>query len=191
MPGPPPLPPMRAVGQSAPQPTTNDLYEKYHASFVRPSRCSSQTTLPAVLSTSPSSNPLLKAGAEGKLLVPKLKSMAPQRSFSNVNVSHSPRRSSLLAQSSRNSDASSEYSSRRGSHTSGRHQESSSWSYDGVHTYPALQRPSRFEKKMERVWVPASSNTSEVPGQGEGTWETKEVEVPVYEERKRLFLFAH
>ncbi|KZT43761.1 hypothetical protein SISSUDRAFT_495387 [Sistotremastrum suecicum HHB10207 ss-3] len=201
----------RTTGRSAPQPSTADLYEKYHASFVRTSRSSSLALLPAApspLSSSVTAHPLVKAAAEGKLLVPNLKSMAPQRSSSSVSVTQSPRRGpSLLSQMLKRADEELSSNSSTASDTSSRNRAcelhffllqilflisliARSLSRDRVHTVSKLAQPTRMEKHTQFVWIPAPDNTSREEGIGEGHWESREVDVEVPDDRKRLFRFA-
>ncbi|KAF8073778.1 hypothetical protein FPV67DRAFT_1479242 [Lyophyllum atratum] len=179
-----------------------ELLTKFSQSFRRTSRPSTpMSTSPAPLSSSPSSasfslsspprkreRPLLKRGAEGKLLVPEVMmrvnssgsttSLSSQYSASSRTSVKSP-----LSQASSSSDeddrtqrcdsaASLPHSSKRPS------VETRSWSYDNIKTYPIMRLPTktRIEKRTVRRVV-------------DGVETDVEVEVEVEEKLKRLFLF--
>jgi hypothetical protein len=122
--------------------------------------------------------PILKKGAEGKLLVPDVKLKV---STSYVNISGSPA-SSYRNSNSRITRRTSEFSD--SSMTSvteedeltfrSRGVETRAWSYDNVLTYPCMAPPVRTERRLEKRVVDGVEHEFEV-----------EVELPL----KRLFLF--
>jgi hypothetical protein len=122
--------------------------------------------------------PILKKGAEGKLLVPDVKLKV---STSYVNISGSSA-SSYRNSPSRIARRTSEFSD--GSMTSvteedelsfkSRPVETRAWSYENVLTYPCMVPPTRTERRLEKCMIDGVEREVEV-----------EVELPL----KRLFLF--
>jgi len=189
--------------------TVDELYSKYNLAFAR--RSESRTSMhssSSVLSMARSlpttvapivkkkEVPILKKGAEGKLLVPDVKLKV---STSYVNISGSPA-SSYRNSSSRITRRTSEFSD--SSMTSVTEEDeltfksrgvesepyfylfpspsylstspARAWSYDNVLTYPCMAPPIRTEKRLETRVVDGVEHEFEV-----------EVELPL----KRLFLF--
>jgi len=188
--------------------TVDELYSKYNLAFAR--RSESRTSIhssSSVLSMARSlpttvapivkkkEVPILKKGAEGKLLVPDVKLKV---STSYVTISGSPS-SSYRNSGSRIARRTSEFSD--GSMASVTEEDELSfkprsieselpsqlffysclfassaraWSYDNVLTYPCMAPPTRTEKRLEKRVVDGVEREVEV-----------EVELPL----KRLFLF--
>ena len=183
--------------------TVDELYSKYNLAFARRSESrSSIQSSPSVLSMPRSlpttvapivkkkEVPILKKGAEGRLLVPDVKLKV---STSYVNVSGSPASSRMTRRASGFSDGSRNGLNAEDELTFGsRPVESQSffytlslsfahlppqvraWSYDNVLTYPCMVPPVRTEKRVEKQVVDGVEQQVEV-----------EVELPL----KRLFLF--
>ena len=185
--------------------TVDELYSKYNLAFAR--RSESRTSMhssSSVLSMARSlpttvapivkkrEVPILKKGAEGKLLVPDVKLKV---STSYVNVSASPSRNSsrIVRRTSEFSDGSmasvneeDELSFKSRAVESEFHLQhlfrstcsfpflARAWSYDNVLTYPCMMPPTRTEKRVERRVIDGVEQEVEV-----------EIELPL----KRLFLF--
>jgi len=119
--------------------------------------------------------PLLKKGAEGKLLVPDVKLKV---STSFVNVSGSPASSNIhiSRRASGFSDGSMASLTEEEEELtfSSRPVETRAWSYDNVLTYPCMAPPVRTERRLEKRILDGVEQEVEV-----------EVELPL----KRLFLF--
>ena len=180
--------------------TVDELYSKYNLAFAR--RSESRTSIhssPSVLSmpcSLPTSVapivkkkevPILKKGAEGRLLVPDVKLKV---STSYVNIPGSPASSSRMSRKASGfSDGS--LSAQDELMFKARPVESMSlllaylflcspvlevraWSYDNVLTYPCMVPPTRTEKRFEKRVVDGVEQEVEV-----------EIELPL----KRLFLF--
>ncbi|KAG1785458.1 uncharacterized protein HD556DRAFT_1458489 [Suillus plorans] len=166
------LPPPQS-GQS----DSEELYTKYSLPLSRrhelhmslfPHSASSSAQSPPLSSTSTSLScrrrrevPLLKRGAEGRLLVPDVRLAKPLR-----------RHPSKVSQDSILSDTTSESlspSSRPAPQTR-------TWSYDNIKTYPVMMPPAKKEKHIEHRMV-------------DGEVEEVEVEVEVVQPLRRLFLF--
>ncbi|KAF8555723.1 hypothetical protein OG21DRAFT_1521572 [Imleria badia] len=153
---------------------TDELYAKYYLPLSR--RCESRSTLfPHMPHSTPMSSastssrrrretPLVKAGAEGRLLVPNVTMRA--HSGSSQSLSSTSLRSPL----SRYPSAISEDIS------SPPQVQVRSWSYDNIKTYPVMMPPPKKEKRIETRIV-------------EGYLKEVEVEVEVVQPLKRLFLF--
>ena len=183
--------------------TVDELYSKYNLAFAR--RSESRTSIhssPSLLSLPRSlpttvapivkkkEVPILKKGAEGRLLVPDVKLKV---STSHANMSGSPTSSRMSRRASGFSDGSMTGLSPDDELTfKSRPVESEplslslhrsvtypyppvrAWSYDNVLTYPCMAPPSRTEKRVEKRVVDGVEQEVEV-----------EVELPL----KRLFLF--
>lgn len=168
----------------------DELYAKYYLPFTR--RSESRTTLfppstfhssSSIAPVAPSStstrrrreNPVIKASAEGRLLVPKVTLRAHSSSGQSVS-SASPlsRDTSELSEDSMSSD-------QRSSSDSARDHSRPpvsvrSWSYENVRTYPVMMPRPKKEKRMESRLV-------------DGELKEVEVEVEIVQPLKRLFLF--
>jgi hypothetical protein len=165
---------------------TDELYAKYSLPLSRRSESRSALFPPMAQSTplSPGSTssrrrretPLVKAGAEGRLLVPNVAMRAHSASSQSVSSA------SLSSPLSRYPSAISE-----GSMWNERHNTSAtaasrpqvqvrSWSYDNIKTYPIMMPPKKKEKRIETRIV-------------DGYLTEVEVEVEVVQPLKRLFLF--
>ncbi|KAF9783337.1 hypothetical protein BJ322DRAFT_147206 [Thelephora terrestris] len=167
--------------------TVDELYSKYNSAFAR--RSESRTSIhssSSVLSMARSlpttvepivkkkEVPILKKGAEGKLLVPDVKLKV---STSYVNISGSPASSNIhmVRRASGFSDRSmSSVTEEDELSFKSRPIETRAWSYDNVLTYPCMAPPVRTEKRLEKRIVDGVEKEVEV-----------EVELPL----KRLFLF--
>ncbi|KAF8442960.1 hypothetical protein L210DRAFT_960769 [Boletus edulis BED1] len=165
---------------------TDELYAKYSLPLSR--RCESRSTLfphsqstPPLSPTSTSSRrrretPLVKAGAEGRLLVPNVTMRAHNASSQSLSTA------SLCSPLSRYPSAISEDSMFDEQHstspsTASRPQvQVRSWSYDNIKTYPIMMLPPKKEKRIETRIV-------------DGYLKEVEVEVEVVQPLKRLFLF--
>ncbi|KAI0786205.1 hypothetical protein C8Q75DRAFT_794239 [Abortiporus biennis] len=192
-------------------PEVDKLYSKFSESLSRRSESrinmAAQHALPSSPTGStrslPTSNtaptrvrevPILKPGAEGKLLVPNVKMRRTSSNMSNYETSSSSSWSSYpptVAGSNRkrsplsrqNSDMSTDISDLDADDTirpsslptTQRTQEVRSWSYSDILTYPIMQLPQK-ERRMVRRLV-------------DGKECVEEVVVDVYPERKRLFNF--
>ncbi|KAG6878911.1 hypothetical protein C0992_006733 [Termitomyces sp. T32_za158] len=164
-----------------------DRLDKFSQSFRRTSSCSPPTLSPASLSPSRKERPLVKRGAEGKLLVPnvmlRVNSHSSSTSLSSQLSSQCNPRSPLSQGST--SDDGEESQNQRCTSASSLPQpkrptvETRSWSYDSVKTYPTMRIPkkTRIEKHTEKRIV-------------DGQEVEVEVEVEVEEKPKCLFLFA-
>jgi len=167
--------------------TVDELYSKYNLAFAR--RSESRTSMhssSSVLSMARSlpttvapiikkkEVPILKKGAEGKLLVPDVKLKV---STSYVNISASPASSNgrIARRTSEFSDGSMASVTEEDELTfKPRAIETRAWSYDNVLTYPCMVPPVRTETRVEKRIVDGVERDVKV-----------EVEVPL----KRLFLF--
>ncbi|KAH0832024.1 hypothetical protein J3R83DRAFT_12929 [Lanmaoa asiatica] len=170
---------------------TDELYAKYSLPLSR--RCESRSTLfapnasysahaiPPLSPTSTSSRrrretPLVKAGAEGRLLVPNVATRA--HSVSSQSRSSASLCSPLSRHPSEISEDSmwNEQRSTPASVSSRPQVQVRSWSYDNIKTYPVMMPPKKKEKRIETRVI--DGNLKEV-----------EVEVEVVQPLKRLFLF--
>ncbi|THG97265.1 hypothetical protein EW026_g4703 [Hermanssonia centrifuga] len=174
-----------------------ELYSKFDMSFSRRSESrmslshqmlstsptGSTRSLPTTVSSSYSRKrevPILKKGAEGKLLVPDVKMKRSDSGLSSCSSSWtgtsvsgtSRRRSPLSRQNSEASVMEEDVTVRSPIEQSASGQ---SWSYKDQ-TYPIMQLPPKREKRIERRMV-------------DGVERDVVVEVMVVPERKRLFLF--
>ncbi|PPQ81460.1 hypothetical protein CVT24_001449 [Panaeolus cyanescens] len=193
------LPAVSTVNVSA-HSASDDLIHKFSETFARrsesrismhnptPSRSSSSTVGPSS-PTSTRSVPLspkrerslVAKGAEGRLCVPegvtlKVRTTSSSSVCSSGNTASSRSRSvrsplSATSVSSEDDEEAVMYPFSRPK------VETRSWSYDNLKTYPIMQLPPKKIKKTERQLI-------------DGVEQDVEVEVEVYEERKRLFLFA-
>jgi len=169
---------------------TDELYAKYSLPLSR--RCESRTTLfphtassgqsvPPLSPTSTSSRrrretPLVKPGAEGRLLVPNVTLRA--HSASGQSLSSASLCSPLSRYPSELSEDSlwNEQRSTSASTSSRPQVQVRSWSYDNIKTYPVMMPPPKKEKRVERRIV-------------DGHLEEVEIEVEIVQPLKRLFLF--
>ncbi|KAH8096994.1 hypothetical protein BXZ70DRAFT_1065753 [Cristinia sonorae] len=200
-----------SVATTAPPVRSNsdidDLYSKFEASLSRRSESRAALAAQHVLSTSPtgsirslpanssssfSSYPqhsrrrevlLLKPGAEGKLLVPKVTMRRTPSSLSSYESAPRMKHSPLSRQGSELSVGESvpeedEDVTMRPQSLPTMHQrpEVRSWSYSDLLTYPIMELPFKKEKRIEKRVV--GGKEVEI-----------EVEVEIIPERKRLFLF--
>ncbi|KAG2155967.1 uncharacterized protein EDB93DRAFT_1101727 [Suillus bovinus] len=178
------LPPPRSS-----QSYSEELYAKYSLPLSRrsesrmslfPHSASSSAHSPPLSPTSTSSSgrrrrevPLLKRGAEGRLLVPDV--ILTRNNSSMGTLSQRPakplrRHPSEVSGDSILSDTTSESldsSSRPAPQTR-------TWSYDNIKTYPVMMPPTTKEKRIEQHMI---------------NGEVKEIEVEVVQPLKRLFLF--
>ncbi|THH30540.1 hypothetical protein EUX98_g3654 [Antrodiella citrinella] len=187
----------------------DNLYSKFEASLSRRSESRASIAAQHALSTSPtgsirslpatcgsssslSSYPqhsrrresaLLKAGAEGKLLVPNVAMRRTPSSLSTGESAPRMRRSPLSRQGSELSvegsvlEEDEDITMRPQSlPVTQQRPEVRSWSYSDLLTYPIMQLPAKKEKRIERRIV-------------DGQMVDVEVEVEVFPERKRLFNF--
>ncbi|KAI0269784.1 hypothetical protein BC834DRAFT_841564 [Gloeopeniophorella convolvens] len=182
--------------------TSDDLYSKYPLAFSR--RSDSRSSLPGSAPQAQSfpvharrrEQSILKPGAEGKLLVPdvKLKASSAGSYYSNDGASVSSWRSGSTRSHARSplSRHGSEVSVESGSDlldavpehqlpsslpaTKRPTNETRSWSYDNMTTYPVMPMPPRKEIRYERRVV-------------DGVTTVVETEIEVQPQRKRLFLF--
>ncbi|KIK95158.1 hypothetical protein PAXRUDRAFT_827273 [Paxillus rubicundulus Ve08.2h10] len=181
-----PLPRLSRSSQSY----TDELYAKYSLPLSRrsesrtavfpPSTSYFTQSLPPLSPTSTSSRrrretPLVKARAEGRLLVPDVTPRAHSVS------SQSPSPASLCSPLTRYPSEDSMWSEQRsGSEPlppSSRPQaQVRSWSYDNMKTYPVMMLPPKKEKRIETRIV-------------DGKAKEVEVEVEIVQPLKRLFLF--
>ncbi|KAG2029083.1 hypothetical protein BDR03DRAFT_881871 [Suillus americanus] len=166
---------------------SEELYTKYSLPLSRrsesrmslfPHSASFSAQSPLLSPTSTSSSyrrrrevPLLKRGAEGRLLVPDV---MLTRNNSSMGVLSQPLTQHLseVGEDSILSDTTSESlspSSRPAPQTR-------PWSYDNIKTYPVMMPPAKKEKRIEHRMV-------------DGEVEEVEVEVEVVQPLKRLFLF--
>lgn len=170
---------------------SEELYTKYSLPLSRrsesrmslfPHSASSSAQSPPLSPTSTSSSgrrrrevPLLKRGAEGRLLVPDViltrnnSSMGP---LSQRLAKPLKRHPSEVSEDSILSDTTSESlgsSSRLAPQIR-------TWSYDNIKTYPVMMPPAKMEKRIEHRMV-------------DGEVKEVEVEVEVLQPLKRLFLF--
>ncbi|KIM89163.1 hypothetical protein PILCRDRAFT_2441 [Piloderma croceum F 1598] len=187
----------------------DDLYSKYPLSFSRRSESRTSLGIPGSYPTSSSAvsfrqqqeKPLLKPGAEGKLLVPDVKLKVKTSSSLSLSVASSASLSSWRSGSSYPASSrrsirsplnrhSSEFSegalSDQGSKSDDDEPlpaprrpnvETRSWSYDNLMTYPVMQPPRRREKRIQKQVV-------------NGEERDIEVEVEVTQSFKQLFLFS-
>ncbi|EIW81000.1 hypothetical protein CONPUDRAFT_165236 [Coniophora puteana RWD-64-598 SS2] len=174
------VPPRRPVSSS-----TNELYAKFSEQFARRSesrtalfpQSSSSQSLPPLSPTSTTSSchrkevPILKPGAEGRLLVPDVKLRA--RTGSSYSVSSRSTRSPLARQPSESS-ADSAWNEKLDSPRPT--QQNRSWSYDNVKTYPVMMPTPNKEKRIVKRVV-------------DGEEKDVEIEVEVTPHLKRLFIF--
>jgi len=184
--------------------TVDELYSKYNLAFAR--RCESRTSMhssSSVLSMARSlpttvapiikrkEVPILKKGAEGKLLVPDVK-LKVSTSYVTISGSSANSNSRITRRTSEFSDGSmtsvteeDELSFKPRTVESESHSlrflrprlicpPARAWSYDNVLTYPCMVPPVRTERRIERHVVDGVERDIEV-----------EVELPL----KRLFLF--
>ncbi|KAG6877344.1 hypothetical protein C0993_008431 [Termitomyces sp. T159_Od127] len=168
-----------------------DRLDKFSQSFRRTSSCSPNAVPTMSSSSYPPSRkerPLVKRGAEGKLLVPnvmmRVNSHSSSTSLSSQWSSQGNARSPLSQESSSDDGEDIVQSQRCTSASSLRPPkrptvETRSWSYDNVKTYPTMRIPkkTRIEKHKEKRIV-------------DGQEVEVEVEVEVEEKPKCLFLFA-
>lgn len=180
------LPPPRSS-----QSYSDELYTKYslplsrrsesRMSLFRPST-SSSTHSPPLSPTSTSSSsrrrreqPLIKRGAEGRLLVPEVVLTRNNSSMGLLSQQFSKpmdRHPSEASEDSISSDCTSESlgpANRPAPQTR-------TWSYDNIKTYPVMMPPAKKEKRIEHHMV-------------DGEIKEVEVEVEVVQPLKRLFLF--
>ncbi|KAF9221647.1 hypothetical protein BS17DRAFT_710807 [Gyrodon lividus] len=172
---------------------TDELYAKYSLPLSRrsesrttlfpPSTSYSTQSLPPLSPTSTSSRrrretPLVKAGAEGRLLVPDVTLRA--HSASSQSLSSASLCSPLSRYPSEISEDSMWSEQRSGSESippSSRPEvQVRSWSYDNIKTYPMMMPPPKKEKRVETRIV-------------DGKLKDVEVEVEIIQPLKRLFLF--
>ncbi|KAG6332814.1 hypothetical protein ID866_6278 [Astraeus odoratus] len=185
-------PAVRPLTRSS-QSYNDELYAKYSLPLSRrsesrttlfpPSTSYSSQSLPPLSPTSTSSrrrreNPLLKAGAEGRLLVPNVALRA--HSSSSQSVSSASLCSPLSRYPSELSEDSMWTDQRSSSDSlppaSQPPVSVRSWSYDNVKTYPLMKPPPKKERRWETRVI-------------EGETKQIEVEVEVTQPLKRLFLF--
>ncbi|KAL4080658.1 hypothetical protein J3A83DRAFT_4184655 [Scleroderma citrinum] len=172
---------------------TDELYTKYNLPLARrsesrttlfpPSSSYSSSSLPHLSSSSTSTtrrrreNPVIKASAEGRLLVPKVTLRAHSSSSQSVSSASlcSPlsRDTSELSEDSMSSDqrSSSDSAPNLQPPVSGR-----SWSYDNVRTYSVMMPRPKMEKRIETRMI-------------EGEMKEVEVEVEIAQPLKPLFRF--
>ncbi|KAG1745938.1 uncharacterized protein EDB91DRAFT_1080180 [Suillus paluster] len=169
---------------------SDELYTKYSLPLSRrsesrmilfpPASCSTQTPPLSPTSTSSSSRrrrevPLLKRGAEGRLLVPDVVLTRNNSSMGSLSQRLSKplsRHPSEASEDSILSDSASESlgpSSRPAPQTR-------AWSYDNMKTYPVMMPPAKKERRIEHRMV-------------DGVIKEVEVEVEIVQPLKRLFLF--
>ncbi|KAG1885062.1 hypothetical protein F4604DRAFT_149514 [Suillus subluteus] len=180
------LPPPRSS-----QSYSEELYTKYSLPLSRrsesrmslfPHSASSSAQSPPLSPTSTSSScrrrrevPLLKRGAEGRLLVPDViltRNNSSMGLLSQRLAKPLRRHPSEVSEDSILSDTTSESlgtSSRPGPQIR-------TWSYDNIKTYPVMMPPAKKEKRIEHRMV-------------DGEVKEVEVEVEVVQPLKRLFLF--
>ncbi|KAH9949843.1 hypothetical protein B0H21DRAFT_70272 [Amylocystis lapponica] len=184
-----------------------EMYSKYALSFSR--RSESRASLPSTSPTGSSRSlpnapirhrevPLVKRGAEGRLLVPAgqmrrvpsaLSSEGPSSWSSSAHSAYTTGNRKRSPLSRQNSDASMESAdtasqddddashwSASVSGTQKRAPQMRSWSYADTMTYPIMQLPPKKEKRIERRIV-------------DGEERDVEVEVEIVKPLKRLFLF--
>ena len=166
--------------------STNELYAKFSEQFARRSESraalfphsSSSQSLPPLSPTSTTSSrhrkevPILKPGAEGRLLVPDVKLRA--RTASSYSVSSRSTRSPLARQPSESSTHSAW--NEQCDSPSRPTQQTRSWSYDNVKTYPVMMPTPKKEKRIVKQVV-------------DGEERDVEIEVEVTPHLKRLFIF--
>ncbi|KIJ64634.1 hypothetical protein HYDPIDRAFT_175559 [Hydnomerulius pinastri MD-312] len=168
---------------------TDELYAKYSLPLSRrsesrstlfpPSTSYSSQSLPPLSPSSTSSSrrrretPLMKAGAEGRLLVPNvaLRAQSPSSQSLSSGSLCSPlsRYPSEISEDSMWSEQRSESALRPQTQVR-------SWSYDNIKTYPVMMPPPKKEKRVETRMV-------------DGKAKQVEVEVEIVQPVKRLFLF--
>ncbi|KAI0079528.1 hypothetical protein K474DRAFT_626252 [Panus rudis PR-1116 ss-1] len=179
--------PSRVGAKDRSQSDVEELYNKFSQSLAR--RSESRTSLAAHrLSTSPTGStrslpvttrevPLVAPGAEGRLLVPNVK-MRRTSSGASESIAWSRKKSPLSRHGSEMSvmETEEEHEDDTMTSSSKPQVEARSWSYSDVRTYPILTIP-KIEKRKEKRMV-------------DGVEREVEVEVEVFPERKRLFLFA-
>jgi len=176
--------------QRSSQSYSEELYTKYSLPLSRrsesrmslfPPSISYSAQSPAPLSPTSTSSysrrrrevPLVKPGAEGRLLVPDVKlsrggssmGLSSQRLYKPLS-----RRTSEISECSILSDSKSESLSLSSRPTT----QSRAWSYDNMKTYPVMMPPAKKEKRIERHIVEGKE---------------VDVEVEVIQPLKRLFLF--
>ncbi|KAG0701394.1 hypothetical protein DFH29DRAFT_1000250 [Suillus ampliporus] len=169
---------------------SEELYTKYSLPLSRRSESrmilfpppSSSAQSPPLSPTSTSSSsrrrrevPLLKRGAEGRLLVPDVVLTRNNSSMGLLSQRLSKplsRHPSEISEDSILSDSTSESLAP----TSRPAQQTRAWSYDNMKTYPVMMPPAKKEKRIERRMV-------------DGVVREVEVEVEVVQPLKRLFLF--
>ncbi|KAI9573634.1 hypothetical protein HD554DRAFT_2013125 [Boletus coccyginus] len=186
----PPLPAQPRSSQPLPRSTqsyTDELYAKYSLPLSRRSESRSALFPSTAQSTPPLSpastssrrrreTPLVKPGAEGRLLVPNVTMRAHSASSQSISSA------SLCSPLSRYPSAISEDSMWNEQHNTSASASSRpqvqvrSWSYDNIKTYPIMMPPKKKEKRIETRIV-------------DGYLKEVEVEVEVVQPLKRLFLF--
>ncbi|KAH7885293.1 hypothetical protein F5I97DRAFT_1368381 [Phlebopus sp. FC_14] len=174
------VPPPRST-----QSYTDELYAKYYLPLSRrsesrttlfpPSASSASQSLSPLSPTSTSSRrrrevPLVKAGAEGRLLVPNVTLRAHSASSQSLSTGLCSPLSRYPSEISEDSMLS------EGSEAAAPRPQVRSWSYENVKTYPVMMLPPKKEKRVETRII-------------DGEAKEVEVEVEIVQPLKRLFLF--